>query len=46
MGVLAPDAARLRALDRRIAWQVALGALGMRVASRAPRPSHLPRVPG
>jgi hypothetical protein len=33
MGVLAPDAARSRALDRRIAWQVAAGALALRLAS-------------
>ena len=33
MGVLAPDAARFRALDRRLAWRVALAALGVRVLS-------------
>jgi hypothetical protein len=33
MGVLAPDAPRLRALDRRIGWQIAIWALGIRVAS-------------
>jgi hypothetical protein len=33
MGVLAPGAARSRALDRRLAWHIAVGALAMRVAS-------------
>jgi hypothetical protein len=33
MGVSATDAAPHRALDRRIAWQVALGALAIRIAS-------------
>jgi 4-amino-4-deoxy-L-arabinose transferase-like glycosyltransferase len=33
MGVSATDAAPHRALDRRLAWQVALGALAIRIAS-------------
>jgi len=33
MGVLSTDAPRRRALDRRIAWQVAFGALAIRVVS-------------
>ena len=33
MGVLAPDAARLRALDRRLAWRIALAAFAFRILS-------------